>query len=295
MVGKAPSAQFERPVTLPAEPGPFDPTPVAVFFVLAYAISWAWVIPLAVTGQTVLQGDGWPTHFPSLIGPMLAAFIVTGWTAARAGIGDLVTRMGRWRIGWRWWLAVASPLAFFIVVLVTMAAAGANVPARSDFGRFSGLPSSFGIVGITIVVTLVNGFGEETGWRGYALPQLQHRFGPIAASLVIAAAWAGWHIPQFFVLDSYKSFSVAMLPIFVFGLTCGAIVWTWVYNRTGSILAVAVWHGIYNVTGATKAATAGSGILASVMWTYVVVTAIVLLVVERRRRWAGRPSILAAR
>jgi hypothetical protein len=31
---------------------------VAVFFVLADAIGWAWVIPLAVTGQTVLQGDG---------------------------------------------------------------------------------------------------------------------------------------------------------------------------------------------------------------------------------------------
>jgi membrane protease YdiL (CAAX protease family) len=229
MVVKAPSAQFERP-TAPAEPVPFDPRSVAMFLVLAYGISWAWVVPLAVTGHTVLQGDGWPTHVPSLAGPMLAAFIVTGWTAGLAGVGDLVARMGRWRIGWRWWLAVLGPLAFFFAVLATMAAAGADVPARGDFGRFSGLPSSLGIVGVAIVVTLVNGFGEETGWRGYALPQLQHRFGPIAASLVIAAAWAAWHIPQFFVLDSYKTFSVAMLPIFVFGLTCGAIVWMWVYS-----------------------------------------------------------------
>jgi hypothetical protein len=97
------------------------------------------------------------------------------------------------------------------------------------------------------------------------------------------------------VLDSYKSFSVARLPIFMFGLTCGAIVWMWVYNRTGSILVVAVWHGIYNVTGATKAATGGSGVLASAMWTYVVVTAIVLLVVERLRLRTGRASILARR
>ena len=106
--------------------------------------------------------------------------------------------------------------------------------------------------------------------------------------------WAGWHIPQFFFLQSYEDFSIAMLPIFVFGLTCGAIVWTWVYNRTGSILAVAVWHGIYNVTGATKAATGGSGALASAMWTYVVVTAVVLLVLEWRARRRGRGSILAA-
>jgi hypothetical protein len=31
------------------------------------------------------------------------------------------------------------------------------------------------------------------------------------------------------------------------------------------------------------------------MWTYVAVTAMVLLVIERRRRRAGRLSILAAR
>ncbi len=169
------------------------------------------------------------------------------------------------------------------------------MPSRGEFGRFSGIPSGLGILGMTVVVILVNGFGEETGWRGYALPQLQHRFGPITASLVIAVFWAGWHIPQFFLLDSYQSFSIAMVPIFLFGLTCGAIVWTWVYNRTGSILAVAVWHGIYNVTGATKAATGGGGAIASAMWTYVVITAMVLLVIERRRRRTGNPTILGAR
>ena len=75
----------------------------------------------------------------------------------------------------------------------------------------------------------------------------------------------------------------------------GAIVWTWIYNHTGSILAVAVWHGIYNVTGGTKAAADGRGTIAAAMWTYVVLNAIVLLVLERRARRAGRPSILAAR
>lgn len=144
---KAPSARFERPAAR-AQPVESDPTPVAVFFVLAYAISWAWVVPLGVTGQSVLRGDGWPTHFPSLLGPLLAAFIVTGWTAGRAGVNGLVARMGLWRIGWRWWLAVASPLAFFSVVVASMAAAGADVPARGDFGRFSGLPSGVGIVGV---------------------------------------------------------------------------------------------------------------------------------------------------
>lgn len=292
---RADTSLEKRPSVVLAEPAAFDAKPIVGFFVLAYAISWAWVIPWAASGHTVFQGQGWPTHFPSLVGPLLAAFAVTAWTTGRAGVGDLVARMGRWRIGWRWWAAVLSPLAFFLAVLAVMAAVGADVPARRDFARFSGLPEGIGIVGVALLVTVVNGFGEETGWRGYALPQLQCRFGPIAATLIIAVFWAGWHIPQFFFLHSYKDLSVVMLPVFVFGLACGAIVWTWVYNRTGSILAVAVWHGIYNVTGATKAATGGSGVIASAMWTFVVVTAILLLVLERRAHRAGRPSIMGAR
>jgi membrane protease YdiL (CAAX protease family) len=291
-----PSSVVEHASVPPADDGgAFESTPLVVFCLVAYGISWAWVIPWAATGHTVLQGDGWPTHFPSLLGPMLAAFAVTAWTSGRHGIRDLIARMGRWRIGWAWVLAVSSPLGFFFVVLGVMRAVGADVPARSEFARFSGLPAGLGIAGVALMVTVVNGFGEETGWRGFALPQLQRRFGPVVASLLIAVFWAAWHVPQFFLLDSYKDFSVAMLPVFVFGLTCGAIVWTWMYNRTGSILAVAVWHGIYNLTGATRAATGGSATLASAMWTYVVVHAIVLLLLDRRARNKGRSSILVAR
>lgn len=89
----------------PAERGAFESTQLVVFCVLAYGISWAWVIPWAVTGHTVLQGDGRPPHFPSLLGPMLAAFAVTvgpvadpgsvtfslGWAGGGSG------GVGRWR------------------------------------------------------------------------------------------------------------------------------------------------------------------------------------------------------
>jgi membrane protease YdiL (CAAX protease family) len=274
---------------------PFDARPVIAFFVLAYAISWTWMIPWAVSGHTVLQGRGWPTHLPSLLGPMVAAFIVSSVTAGREGVRGLLAGMGRWRIGWRWWAVVLSPVAVFVLVLVVMVAVGADLPRRSDFARFSGVPAGLGIVGVGLVVAIVGGFGEETGWRGFALPQLQRRFGPIAASGIIAVLWAGWHVPLFFLLQSYGDFSIAMLPVFLLGLTCASVLWTWIYNRTGSILAVAVWHGLYNMTGATRAATGGSGVIAAAMWTFVVVSALVLLVLERRARRAGRPSILAPR
>jgi len=68
---------------------PFNIRALVAFFVLSYALSWTWVIPLAATGHKVLQGQGRPTHFPSLLGPMLAAFTVTAWTMKRRGVRDL--------------------------------------------------------------------------------------------------------------------------------------------------------------------------------------------------------------
>ena len=41
------------------------------------------------------------------------------------------------------------------------------------------------------------GFGEEVGWRGFALPRLQSHISSLRASLLLAIAWAGWHLPLF--------------------------------------------------------------------------------------------------
>ena len=273
----------------------FDSRALFAFFFLAYSLSWAWVIPLAIFGHTVFQGRGWPSHFPGLVAPMAAAFIVTAWTTGRYGVRDLVRRMGRWQIGWVWWIAALSPLAFLGLALVVIAATGGKLPEPGDFAQFSGLPSGLGLVGVALLILAVDGFGEETGWRGYALPELQRRYSPLTATLILAALWAGWHIPQFFALHSYEGFSAGTALGFAFGLTCGAVVATWLYNRTGgSILAVVVWHGFYNVVSGTKAATGGSGTIAAVVSSMIMVQALVLVGLEIRARRHGHRSTLGS-
>ena len=93
------------------------------FFALAYALSWAWVVPLALAHQLVRRGDGWPTHAPALLGPLVAAFAVTAWTAGRPGVRELLGRLGRWRVAARWWLVAVGPAGFLLVTL----AAGAFI------------------------------------------------------------------------------------------------------------------------------------------------------------------------
>jgi membrane protease YdiL (CAAX protease family) len=261
-----------------------------LFVVLAYALSWAWVIPLAATGATVEDGRGWPTHLPALLGPLLAAVLCSAM-AGRGALRALGASMVRWRIGWRWWLAALTPLLALVTVLGFLAGTGAALPPAAEFARFSGVPSAWGLVGVAAVIVLVGGLGEETGWRGYLQPALQQRMRPLAATGVVAAVWAGWHAPQFFLIGTYEDFPAAMLPVFLLGLAAGSVVLAWIYNHTRSVLACAVWHGLYNVAGATAAASSGSGTIAAAIWTFVVVFAVVLLVLDRR---AARAQVRSA-
>jgi hypothetical protein len=73
---------------------------------------------------TVTQGDGWPTHFPGLLGPAFAALLVTGGTQGSSGVGELLRRMVRWRIGLLGWLLAASPLGLGAVAAVMVGLAG---------------------------------------------------------------------------------------------------------------------------------------------------------------------------
>jgi membrane protease YdiL (CAAX protease family) len=263
---------------------------LVAFFVLAYGLSWAWVIPLAVSHQVVGRGHSWPTHYPMLFGPAVAALLVVAATTGRSGIAELLRRMVWWRVGWRWWLVAFSPVAFVGIALLGAWVSGVSRPRVADFGLFSGVPAA-GLLAVSLLI-IVGALGEEAGWRGFALPHLQHRFSPLMASLILAATWALWHLPLFFVISNYRAFGVGEYVGFVVGLSCGAIVLTWLYNRSGgSILVVAVWHGVYNVVGGTKAAT---GVVGAMVATLIMAQALVLVGLDLRARHRGQPSPLSA-
>src|SRR5215203_4932541 len=68
--------------------------PIITFFLLAYALSWL----------------GWPMWalglYPNPVfgfGPFLAALLVLAITNGKSGVGGLLRRMVRWRVGLGWY------------------------------------------------------------------------------------------------------------------------------------------------------------------------------------------------
>jgi membrane protease YdiL (CAAX protease family) len=137
---------------------------------------------------------------------------------------------------------------------------------------------------------IFGGFGEELGWRGFALERLQSQFGPLGGALLLAALWAGWHLPAFGIIQTYREMTPPMIVFgFLLGLTCGSLVLANVANRTsGSVLAASLWHATYNLTAATSA---GGGFISGFTTMCVMVWAVIAVVLELRR--GRRPSLLS--
>ncbi len=223
---------------------------IIAFVVLAYAVSWSIWLPMVVAGQIVRPGQ-LPTHFPGLFGPAVAALVVAALSGKDA-LGDLSRRFRHipWSSGY-FWVLPFSPIGFVLAALA-VAALFRQPVNLSGLRLYSGLPALNPAL-IFLLVLVVNGFGEEIGWRGFLLPQLQARFGPGTGTVLTTAVWGGWHAPLFWLIAAYQAMTPIMIVLgFGLGLLCGAYVLAHVTARTGgSIPAAAVWHALYNMGTAT--------------------------------------------
>ena len=255
--------------------------PIAAFVALAYTLSWAAWIPLILRDARVVPG-GSVTHFPGLLGPAVAAFVIVALTEGSVGVGRLLRRLVLVsKPSLRFLLYSLSPLAFLLLSLVTALVAGLPIPPVRDFGLYSGLPG-LSLPLVLLLVLLFTGYGEETGWRGFALGPLQERYGPVKGTVILALIWAGWHTPAFWFVEGYRAMNVAtLLGGFGLGICAGSVVLARILNRTsGSIFAAALWHATYNLTSATAA---GRGLIGAVTTSCVMTWAALLLIQEWRR------------
>lgn len=242
---------------------------LTVFFLLAYAISWAAQMPGYLFARRegvqlnneantahildLLRGDLHPGLTPYLLlfsfafGPTVAGLIVTAVVSGRAGLADLWRRLTRVRVSPRW-IAIVMLLPI-LLALVSLAAAFL-LNGLDPFGFDLLLPVS-AFVPLLLYMLICTGLAEEVGWRGYALPELQRRHTAEKASWLLGIGWGLWHIPSVLV-GPYLLGQVhlGLVAPILLGLTVGIVGWTivitWIYNHTHSVFWIIVLHGWYN-------------------------------------------------
>jgi membrane protease YdiL (CAAX protease family) len=101
---------------------------------------------------------------------------------------------------------------------------------------------------VLIISALPSTLGEEVGWRGFALPRLQARYGALGASLLLGLFWSFWHGPPLIAQQALALTPVALLGHAV-GFVAIAILYTWLFNGTGqSLLLVWLYHASDAIT-----------------------------------------------
>ncbi len=125
---------------------------------------------------------------------------------------------------------------------------------------------------IILLGAVLRGFGEEPGWRGFALPVLRTRFGPLLATLALWPFWLCWHLPAFLMRPEFQ---IGAWIGFSFGILAATAWSTLLYDRTRSVLMIVLWHALINMT---RTLTGSASSEAFVMFAQVV-TGLGLLVI----------------
>lgn len=207
---------------------------VVLMVVLSCFFSWALWIP------TIASQRGWiaatiPVMPWGSFGPALAAIVLSCLT--NGGMRELGAGLAKWRVGPIWYgVAIGAPPVAQAIAIAAGAVASGAIPKLQHLDKLHlALP-------LFLLVLVVGGpLGEEVGWRGYALPRLLARLGATGASLVLAAAWVLWHLPLFWLEGAaQEGGSIARFALLV---ACSAILFTWLYVRTGgSVLLAILFH-----------------------------------------------------
>ena len=259
--------------------------PLLSFYVLAYAFTWVVASPELLASRGWIQ-SGMPHWLEPLaaFGPFVAAMLVARAVKGRAGPAEILASLRRWRVGSGWLaFSLLSPVGILLVAwLMVVFTGGDMVDGQGE--RLSELLTWTGLFELVVIGAIVQSWGEEPGWRGFALPQLRRRFGPLAATLALFPVWLCWHLVFFL---SRPEFGWAQWLGFSAGILSAAVWLTLVADGTRSALMALVWHAMVNICRGIALAMSTAMFLA---FTNAVLLGAILIIVywliKRPGRWS---------
>ena len=228
--------------------------PLTAFFVIAFAGSWIAFLPLVLAQNglglfpyTIPEIGPYPPSYwfgalGAILGPTLASVTVTAITTGKAGVRQLLRRYVLWRVGLRWYLLVLVGVPLFQLACSSVFLGIAPLTALIQQWPLFFTTYLPNILIIAVAVQI----WEEGGWSGYAVPNLQKRFGAWRTTLIFGPLWALFHLPAFFVPGQiFQSKVDAITMIVTMGLLIivaipTRMIMTWVFNNTKASILIAI-------------------------------------------------------
>lgn len=231
---------------------------LSLTFVLAFATQL-----MAIRAGIPGKGAG-PWLWLTMWCPAVSALLTS--RGSREAVRDAVRR-----IAWKWiplgmlvglgptlvanaWLAVTKTGHWNSEQFVILPDGRIAMPTLASF--VAGLPLTPTLFVLNLVGTLafaatvfgvVDGAGEEIGWRAVLQPELERRFGRTRGVLILGIVWAYWHLPVNLAGYNDRTHAVAnALVFFPVAVVMMAFSFGWLRRSSRSVWPAATAHSANN-------------------------------------------------
>jgi len=259
----------------------------ALFFVLAYALSWmSWLAGIYAGSLPELEPYGALANLAGVLGPIGAALFLVLTSGSAALKHDFRDRLFNLRRVRPLYAALAVAIPFAVICLSILLSLWLGQPA-DQFG-LSGGAGLVPLVGLALVFAPIC---EEVGWHGYGADSLRDRFDMLPATLLFAALWCAWHAPLVFVPGTYQHELATMdnkifvVNFFVSIIPAGIIANWFYYKNDRSTAAAILLHAMLNAAAVLIAA----GQVAKIIATFIYAAIAAALIIGDRRLFAEGP------
>ena len=200
---------------------------LTIYFLFAYGISVVLWLPVLAVKKRSLFFLALGTAGPTVAALVTNRIFERNWRAVR-----IWSTLPKFVIG--------SGIGIGAVLIAAFTAAYFMTKSGVSRWQWAALAQ---IVTLFLPNLLGGPLGEETGWRGFALPRLQRCFDPVTSPLLLGFLWANWHVPLM-VAHVYNltwwQFTILTMAASVF--------LSLAFNSSGgSTLCAIIVHGFYNV------------------------------------------------
>ena len=279
---------------------------VITYYALVFGISWGGLLIAAALGGVVGTNPSvtGPLRSPFALAvmeaaPTVAGLLLIGLVYRGAGLRLFLSRLLRWRVGASWYAValLTIPLtATPVLLLLSLTSPAYLSPLFTSRDKVD-------LVLTGIAAGLLGGFAEETGWTGFAAPELKPRYGFLGTGLLVGFLWGLWHIP-ITVWEVNASWTLFVGPLFFYAAVLPAyrVLMVWVYDRSESLLVVGLMHAslIASTLSALQPPVQGAPlvtyyiVLAAVLWVIVAAVArghhvgrTLSAVIRQESKWRG--------
>ncbi|MGX9758304.1 CPBP family intramembrane glutamic endopeptidase [Clostridioides difficile] len=139
-------------------------------------------------------------------------------------------------------VSIIISIQVLIAVVVILILASKNHGTMPNFAV-----SSWGAFIYLFLKNLFAGsLGEELGWRGFVQNELQKKYSPLRASVIIGFWWGMWHLPIWFTTGFAGIDLIKYIIFFMTAIISISIIMATFYNLNKNLLIPIIIHQLFN-------------------------------------------------